>query len=103
MPTVDFTLEDLKQIFATKEDLAGFATKEDLAGFATKEDLREAKEDMRQGFGSVMEELKKVKRMLDENLRAESGRLDRVQKRVRKNRKELVEHASDIAIHGGGQ
>jgi len=39
MATVDFTLEDLREIFATKEDLATFATKSDLAAFATKDDL----------------------------------------------------------------
>jgi hypothetical protein len=30
MATVDFTLDDLKKIFATKDDLKNFATKDDI-------------------------------------------------------------------------
>ena len=38
MPQVDFTLEDLKQVFATKDDLRNFGTKDELS--AMRDDIK---------------------------------------------------------------
>src|SRR6266496_459611 len=95
MPQVDFTLDDLKQVFAAKEDLKPFATKEDLKGFATKEDLRvfatkgdlkgfATKDDMQVGFGMISAKIDGVKGMLEDDARAEMKRLDRVDRRSAK-------------------
>ena len=38
-------IEQLKEVFATKEDLREFATKKDLEKFATKEDIQQIREE----------------------------------------------------------
>lgn len=43
----------LKEVFATKEDLARFVTKEDVAAFATKDDLKQ----LSKGFDGKLEKL----------------------------------------------
>ena len=50
MATVDFTIEDLKKVFATKDDLKNSATRDDLKNFATKDDQKKfaTKDDIRE-------------------------------------------------------
>ena len=40
MATVDFTIEDLKKVFATKDDLKNFATKDDIKGMIEESEER---------------------------------------------------------------
>lgn len=42
---MDYQIERMFDIFATKEDLKSFATKEDLKSFATKEDLKNSQNE----------------------------------------------------------
>lgn len=125
MPTVDFTLNDLKEVFATKgdltvfaskDDLQRFATKNDLQRFATKEDLQQfpikddlqdfarksdlqvfaTKDDVRATVNGVREEIRGLRKMLEEDALAESRRLDRVEKRTIMTQRLLEEHLADV-------
>jgi hypothetical protein len=104
MAQVDFTLEDLKEVFATKDDLATFATKDDLQRFASKDDLLAfaTKDDLREGIIEVLGEVRRVKGMLEGNARAESVRLDRVDKRSLKTQRLLIKHMADPLAHTWG-
>jgi hypothetical protein len=98
-----FTLEDLRQIFATKEDLGIFATKEDLGTFATQRDPEAIKSEMNDGFRKVLAKIEEVKEMLEEDAEAESGRLDTVSRRSTRTQKALKERISDASAHGSSR
>lgn len=89
MATVDFTLEDLKATFITKDEftqtVAGLATKDELK--ATRDELKGAMvglatvTDVRQIVDGAVGRLKK---MFEEDYRAEADRVTKLSRRVDK-------------------
>ena len=84
MATVDFTLEDLKGIFTTKDDLSDVTA-----------ELAEVKDQVEE----VSSDVKRIAAMLEEDARAESDRLDRVERRTMRTQKLLLEHIEDKDLH----
>ncbi len=70
------TKEDLKS-FATKEDLKSFATKDDLKSFATKDDLKEfvKTSDLSYLLQNILTAMADMEKRQDEKLLATEGRL----------------------------
>ena len=90
MPRVDFTIEDLKKVFATKADLERFATKDDLQSA------------VRDSANEVLAALESVKDMLQGDTLAEGRRIDRIDRRSLKTQRLLAQHLSDSMAHTGG-
>jgi hypothetical protein len=78
---------------ATKGDLESFATKGDLEKFATKEDLHEFE-------SRLSAKIYSVKDMLEDDAKAESKRLDRVDRRSLGTLRMLKARKADSAAHG---
>lgn len=68
----------LKEVFATKEDLARFATKDDLAAFATKEDLKQLSARIDTKFGQQGQEFDQK---LDQQSKGFDGKLEKLSQR----------------------
>lgn len=88
MPTVDFTLNDLKDIFATKADLRELVTRTDLVGFATSSELRL----LSTKFDVLDTKVDSIKTMLEEDIFAEAERVDNIDRRLLKVENELDRH-----------
>ena len=53
----DEQIQQLKDIFATKDDLKSFATKDDLKSFATKDDLKKSLAPIKRDIKSIKKDL----------------------------------------------
>lgn len=95
MPTVDFTLDDLKAIFATKEDFGIFSATADAQIDGVKDDvgvLISQFNEMQQNLNENNTLILRVKNMLEEDFRAESRRVDRIDRRLAKIELRLDRH-----------
>src|SRR3989344_5700685 len=76
-----FATKDDLTAFATKDDLSIFATKDDLTAFATKEETYEFRKEMNARFDAIEKDLKSVVRIynLDEEMNAVYARLKQLE------------------------
>ena|ERR1017187_6012036 len=95
MSQVDFTLEDLKDVFATKDNVREIV----------REELVPVKSEawqLRQEVVAVNGKLQEVKEMLEGGAVAESERLNKVDKRSFRTQRLLTRHIADPMAHTGG-
>lgn len=112
MPQVDFTLEDLKQVFATKEEQRSDfervernfeCVEHNIGRVEHKIELVEHKiERVEHKIELVENKIGSVKDMLEDDARAEGKRLDRVDRRSLSTARRLEAHKADSSVHGGG-
>ena len=93
MATVDFTLEDLRNVI--REETTDVVRREMIAERAyTKQMI----EDSANG---IRTEIKTMRKMLEEDILAESQRLTKVDRRLEKTTRLLMAHIADTSAHGG--
>lgn len=80
----DDQIQQLKDIFATKDDLKSFATKDDLKSFATKDDLKSfaTKDDLKKSLAPIKRKLNAIQKDLSWTMLKYDSRLVHLEKHV---------------------
>ncbi len=107
MTTVDFTLEDLRRVVREESTSVIHETVPDIVHTIVRDEIIAERAYTRPMIDSASAGIKadivSVRKMLEEDARAESARLTKVDQRSDKTARLLMNHTTKMSAHGGAK